>query len=302
CFEVPSGIANKVDSILAAFLSQIGRLGGFTGFGVYFHNPQLLLAKVCAAWFQSPLNLGVDVWYRGRNYSWGLRGLIRAGKTLIKGCEWKVGNGTSRSFNSALLMKQVWRLFHNPQLLLAKVCAAWFQSPLNLGVDVWYRGRNYSWGLRGLIRAGKTLIKGCGWKAKDWKISHFICPSGSEWNLARLNSTYVHTDATLIARHRIRGLIPQTVILVDGSWNKRTHRLGMAQSALHAELNACLGGLQWALIRSLRAVTIYTDYVAVVRCLQRNQDSDFTVHWTLARIHHLSSILSGVPFSRWIGW
>uniref|UniRef100_A0A803LRG3 CMP/dCMP-type deaminase domain-containing protein n=1 Tax=Chenopodium quinoa TaxID=63459 RepID=A0A803LRG3_CHEQI len=210
------------------------------------------------------------------------------------------------SFNSAFLMKQAWCLFHNPQLLLAQVCTARFQSPLAKGLQVG-NGRSIVSGkdrwLNGRVPKFKSSVTLR--QAKDWKASHFICPSGSEWNLARISSAFVHTDASLMglftakkdgnlrslhppewvndyppgfycARLQESGsgnLLGTTVILVDGSWNSRTSRLGMgwcpevrqygeqgclegascglAQLALHAEMNACLEGLQWAVVRTL---------------------------------------------------
>uniref|UniRef100_A0A803LVM2 Uncharacterized protein n=1 Tax=Chenopodium quinoa TaxID=63459 RepID=A0A803LVM2_CHEQI len=200
----------------------------------FISQPQLLLAKVCTTRFQSPLTKGLEVRYRNKKLSWGLRGILRAGNTLTKGCGWKVGNGKS----------------------------------IIAGKDRWMVGRVPEY------KSTVTLHQATGWKA-----SLFICPSGSEWNLARLNSAFVQADASVIAKGLrqqdlfvaknaggLRTLHPPELIrdgLVSRIWEYGEKgwlggaSSGLAQSTLHAELNACLAGLQWAITRSLRAVIIY---------------------------------------------
>ncbi|XP_021767508.1 uncharacterized protein LOC110731898 [Chenopodium quinoa] len=61
-------------------------------------------------------------------------------------------------------MKQVWRPFSNPQLLVSKVfrARASFLSN-NPSTRTLYSGR-YSYGLRGLLKANALLKQGCSWK------------------------------------------------------------------------------------------------------------------------------------------
>ncbi|XP_056692017.1 uncharacterized protein [Spinacia oleracea] len=100
------------------------------------------------------------------------------------------------SLNKALLMKQAWRLFNNPQCILAGICGSRFPPPLQTGVPAQVVGKGFSWGMRGLCRASNLLLKGCIWKvASNWKVNHFIDPSGTSWNHARINASFKFEDA-----------------------------------------------------------------------------------------------------------
>lgn len=64
---------------------------------------------------------------------------------------------------------------------------------------------------------------------------------------------------------------------------------GLANSALHAEMNACLAGLQRAVRRSLHVVTLYTDSTSMVQCLRDLRVSDISIIRTVARIRRISN-------------
>lgn len=134
---------------------------------------------------------------------------------------------------------------------------------------------------------------------------HSLFTVKKDWNLRSLHppewvNDYPPSFYCIVLQDSGSGnLLGPTVILVDGSWNSRTNRSGMVwcpevrqygekgclewascglpQLALHAEMNACLAGLQWAIVRSISEITIYMDSTEVVRCLRDAQDSDVSV-------------------------
>ncbi|XP_056691641.1 uncharacterized protein [Spinacia oleracea] len=65
------------------------------------------------------------------------------------------------SFNQALLARQAWRLFHQPQLLLSRLYRAKYPHLLALGPTSPSRP---SWGCRGLMSGVKVFSQGLAWK------------------------------------------------------------------------------------------------------------------------------------------
>ncbi|XP_048501537.1 uncharacterized mitochondrial protein AtMg00310-like [Beta vulgaris subsp. vulgaris] len=116
-------------------------------------------------------------------------------------------------FNKALLMKKVWRIVHQPQLLFSKVfqsishSASWIRPTLH----------KLSLGRRGLLMAGQTLKDTCAWKvgnglhiraasqawvygkiptfrdcvtlrdAADTSVADLILPNNQGWNARKIN-------------------------------------------------------------------------------------------------------------------
>ncbi|XP_056698700.1 uncharacterized protein [Spinacia oleracea] len=184
CMEVPLSISSKLDSIITRFF-----WAGRAGSGFHWVNRRTL---------QIPRGLG------------GL------------------GIRNASCLNKALLMRQVWRLNNNPLSLLAGVVDRKFLKPLRTGIKASLIGRRLSWGMRGLGRASNLVLEGCNWKvgngksivagrdkwvnggtpvfssnvtlrqAKDWKVHHFLLPSGEGWNLAEINSRFEFLDARRI--------------------------------------------------------------------------------------------------------
>lgn len=133
------------------------------------------------------------------------------------------------SLNKALLMRQAWRIYKNPHTMLAEAYRRKFSSPLVTGKVCTFKGRKFSWGMRGICRASNLLLQGCEWKigngnavwagkdrwvngripelksnvtlrnAMKWKVNHFILPTGTDWNLHKVNSCFEFNDAKQIA-------------------------------------------------------------------------------------------------------
>ncbi|XP_056685406.1 uncharacterized protein [Spinacia oleracea] len=80
--------------------------------------------------------------------------------------------------NKAYLMKQVWRMKHNPQLLVSKVYSAKWPFNLDIGRKVSFHGKVLSWGLRGLRRAENRIIEGCAWKIGNGRS---VSAGGDKW-------------------------------------------------------------------------------------------------------------------------
>lgn len=74
------------------------------------------------------------------------------------------GMGISKvsSFNEGFLMKQAWRLYKNPQLLLSSIFRAKGLSSLISGRREVVRGK-ISWGFRGILKVEQVLLQGCSW-------------------------------------------------------------------------------------------------------------------------------------------
>ncbi|XP_021837769.2 uncharacterized protein [Spinacia oleracea] len=184
CMEVPLAITSKLDSIITRFF-----WAGKEGSGLHWVKRSTL---------QLPRGLG------------GL------------------GVRSVSCLNKALLMRQVWRLNKNPSSLLAQEFDRKFLKPIKTGIKVSFLGRHLSWGMRGLGRASNHILRGCFWKvgngksivagrdkwvngntpifysnvclrqAKDWKVHHFILPSGGGWNHEKINSSFEYRDARSI--------------------------------------------------------------------------------------------------------
>ncbi|XP_056691996.1 uncharacterized protein [Spinacia oleracea] len=137
------------------------------------------------------------------------------------------------TMNTTFLMKQVWRMHQNPQLLLSQVYVVKGKFALTTGLPNICRCR-VSWGMRGLRRAETMLLQGCAWKigngrnvsagknnwvlgkvpvfashillsdAKSWKVSHFIQDHhliedhGLQWNASLVRSSFENMDANAI--------------------------------------------------------------------------------------------------------
>ncbi|XP_021841161.2 uncharacterized protein [Spinacia oleracea] len=131
------------------------------------------------------------------------------------------------TLNTTFLMKQVWRMHKNPQLLISKVYAAKTNFALSSGSPNICHGP-ISWGMRGLRRAENVLQRGCAWKigdgrkvrvssdkwvhgrvpvlasnirlmdAKVWKVSHFIQNPSLCWNATLIRNSFEHKDANEI--------------------------------------------------------------------------------------------------------
>lgn len=93
----------------------------------------------------------------------GRRGLHWVKRDVLQLPKGMGGLGVRKSslFNSALLMKQVWRIFQNPQLLLSKVYSAYRPPALKSGRPNVFSGSPMSWGMRGLRKAENILLSGC---------------------------------------------------------------------------------------------------------------------------------------------
>ncbi|XP_021850362.2 uncharacterized protein [Spinacia oleracea] len=100
-----------------------------------------------------------------------------------------------------------------------------------------------------------------------------------------------------------------SVIYVDGSWNKIPLRAGMGwifqqlgnaesrtiggcdyglgQSALHVEAMACLRALQWEKDCSLPHIVLYTDSATLVSYLERHIIPEISVRWTIQAIFEI---------------
>lgn len=74
-----------------------------------------------------------------------------------------LGVRNSGILNTALLMKKVWRIKQNPQLLLSKV---YNHSHLQHQSRI-LGNRQFSWGHMGLLQAEKHLQDHCLWKVGD---------------------------------------------------------------------------------------------------------------------------------------
>ncbi|XP_056688032.1 uncharacterized protein [Spinacia oleracea] len=131
------------------------------------------------------------------------------------------------TLNKAFLMKQVWRMHQNPQLLISKVYAAKGKFALSIGKANGCEG-HISWGMRGLRRAENLLLQGCAWKVGDgrhirvgkdnwvhgkvpvfashirltdarlWTVSHFIQSSEIRWDAALVRRSFDNCDANAI--------------------------------------------------------------------------------------------------------
>lgn len=127
-------------------------------------------------------------------------------------------------FNKALLMKKVWRIVHDPQLLVSKVFRS--RSP----GQSWIRDtkHNMSLGRRGLLLASHHLQSNCAWKvgngasiraasqpwvygripsfrdnitlreAANTVVADLLLPNFQGWNLRKLSNLFLPTDARLI--------------------------------------------------------------------------------------------------------
>ncbi|XP_056695586.1 uncharacterized protein [Spinacia oleracea] len=99
------------------------------------------------------------------------------------------------------------------------------------------------------------------------------------------------------------------VLQVDGSWDKNTTKAGYgwafrkednmtyekgggthgsAKSALQAEAQACLHGLQWAKLRHIANILILTECTTLVNSLQSKTSHDIHIHWTLEEIKRIA--------------
>ncbi|XP_010676995.1 uncharacterized protein LOC104892705 [Beta vulgaris subsp. vulgaris] len=130
------------------------------------------------------------------------------------------------TFNTALLMKQVWRIHNKPHLLLSKVF-----KPSNPQTS-WIRSTKskISLGRRGLLSASQSLRKNCVWKvgngtsiraglqpwvfgniptfrdgitlreAAQTRVADLILPHNQGWNIRKLYTLFIPSDAHLIQR------------------------------------------------------------------------------------------------------
>ncbi|XP_056698135.1 uncharacterized protein [Spinacia oleracea] len=185
CMEIPLSISYKVDSILGRF---------------FWANKE---------------NSGMH---------WVRRNIIQLPKGLGG-----LGIRSMVTLNKALLMRQAWRIHKSPNSLLAKVCRGRFTSPLATGNVSAPTNQRLSWGMRGIWKASILLHRGCQWKigngmfvragkdkwvngrvpefnsnvtlhnAMTWKVNHFILPTGTGWDLQKVNSCFEHVDAREIA-------------------------------------------------------------------------------------------------------
>ena len=124
-------------------------------------------------------------------------------------------------------MKKVWRIRHNPQLLLSKI---YQPSHLPSGQHL-FRRRQPSWGHRGLLLAEALLNDNCHWKVgnghmlgvtshkwipehqplfkdttplatvRQLQVQHLLLPDNQGWNIRRINSLFEPMTA-----RRIKGI------------------------------------------------------------------------------------------------
>ncbi|XP_021760560.1 uncharacterized protein LOC110725380 [Chenopodium quinoa] len=186
CFEIPTSITGKIDSLLLKFFwSHSGIQGmhwvgkrkrkmhlprGMGGLGIrcistlnkallmkqvwrIVTHPQLLISKVYSARarFLSPTP-SQERRYSGRQ-SYGLRGLLHADALLSTGCNWKVGNGNS---------------------ILA-------------GSSNWVNGKSPT------FHPGVLLDT-----AKDWTVNLFIHPQTLTWDVDKVHQYFMPADASTI--------------------------------------------------------------------------------------------------------
>ncbi|XP_021856780.1 uncharacterized protein [Spinacia oleracea] len=184
CFHLPSAISSKIDSMIAQF---------------FWDNKDR------------------------KGIHWVGRSIIHLPKGMGG-----LGIRSMGVVNKALLMKSVWRIHNNPQSLLARVYTKRFSSPLLTGKPTRIINGAFSWGMRGLARAGNILLKGCNWKVGDgnsilaskdrwvngtipefkstitmgearaWRVSHFIMPTGKDWDHGKVNRCFEFDDAKQI--------------------------------------------------------------------------------------------------------
>lgn len=139
-----------------------------------------------------------------------------------------LGIRSLRVLNQACLMKQVWRMHSNPQLLVSKVYNAKAPSAICLGRPSVSTNATFSWGMRGLRKADKLIVQGCAWKigngakvlatSDKWvngevpKVKHgvnaqlistmrvhdLICPPNSKWNSQLIKETFSFDDCLRI--------------------------------------------------------------------------------------------------------
>ena len=127
-------------------------------------------------------------------------------------------------FNQALLMKKVWRITQNPQLLLSRVYQT---SRISYGLQI-FRRRRLSWGHRSLLYAETLFNDNCRWKVGNgqhlgivshkWlpdhqpmfkdttplatvrhlKVQHLLLPDNQGWNIRKINSLFEQTTTRCI--------------------------------------------------------------------------------------------------------
>ncbi|XP_021750190.1 uncharacterized protein LOC110715877 [Chenopodium quinoa] len=184
CFEIPTSITGKIDSLLLKFFwSHSGIQGmhwvgkrkmhlprGMGGLGIrcistlnkdllmkqvwrIVTHPQLLISKVYSARarFLSPTP-SQERRYSGRQ-SYGLRGLLHADALLSTGCNWKVGIGNS---------------------ILA-------------GSSNWVNGKSPT------SHPGVLLAT-----EKDWTVNLFILPQTLTWDVEKVHQCFIPADASTI--------------------------------------------------------------------------------------------------------
>ncbi|XP_056687304.1 uncharacterized protein [Spinacia oleracea] len=93
CLEIPIVIANKIDSMVAAFFWEKQGTKGMHWPGEFIITPNYYCPKVYHAKGRSSLSTGAQSSVRG-HISWGFREIRKAENLLLRGCCWKTGTGT----------------------------------------------------------------------------------------------------------------------------------------------------------------------------------------------------------------
>ncbi|XP_021724328.1 uncharacterized protein LOC110691696 [Chenopodium quinoa] len=118
--------------------------------------------------FKLPVTISVQIgrllsrfWWKNNSSSRGLALTPSAALVLPRGLG-GLGIRHVPSFNSALLVKQMWRLIHNPQLLVSRIYHARYPHLVNY--KAFRLPPRPSWGCRSLMEGARVLSHGVRWK------------------------------------------------------------------------------------------------------------------------------------------
>ncbi|XP_021759197.1 uncharacterized protein LOC110724108 [Chenopodium quinoa] len=154
-------VINRLSGLTSLHLSSVAKLVIINSMLVASFNHILSVFKIPSTVIDKINNLLLRFWWRSSSHS---KGIALAPSSLLYRPKGLGGLGLRHLgiFNSAMLAKQVWRVMHNPQLLISRIFQARYPSILDRHSSS--RLSRPSWAGNSLLHGFHSLQSGLTWK------------------------------------------------------------------------------------------------------------------------------------------